>query len=250
MSAYPRPERPPWPPFGTQSARRLLLTLILCVLTLMLLYGLNQLAGKPSWHLSSVLDIDGEGSLPAWFSSMQLAATGVLLILASRLPSDRPVHMTRFLLLVGCGFVLLSADEAAELHERITLLTKHLDWVPSFRGTRGVWIFVYGGLGVALLGLSLPLLRAWYGRQKEAVLILVAGFLLLVLGGVALEIIGYQFVRDRGLQTVYVLLTMAEETLEMLGGSVLVYGACRLLLAEQHGAAPAPSTGPEVRRRV
>jgi hypothetical membrane protein len=218
---------------GEREARRLLLGLVAAALLLVILYALNRAIGKPSWHVNVLLDLDGEHSLPSWFSSLQLALAGTLLLVAAAQPSQRATALTRFLGLAGAGLLFLSADEALGLHERISLISRGVANIPSFRGGRGVWVFAYGLIGLLLLVLSLAPLGAWLRRRPRQVRTLFLGFGLLVLGGVVLEVVGYQFIRNRGLQDLYDLQMVTEELLEMVGGSLLVHGALGLLIEEQ-----------------
>ncbi len=218
---------------GEREADRLMRGLLAVIALLILFYLLNRAAGKPSWHLNVLLDLDGEQSLPAWFSALQLAATGALLLIAAAQPVPRPRGLTVFLGVAGVGMLFLSADEALGLHERISLLARGIGSLPSFRGGRGVWVFAYGLIGLLLLVLSLRPLRDWHRRQPQAVRWMVLGFGVLIFGAVVLEVIGYQFIRNRGLQSLYDAQMVLEEGLEMVGATLMLRGALQLLLAEQ-----------------
>lgn len=227
---------------GERQLRHLLRGLVAIVLLWVGLYGLNLAIGKPSWHLNVLLDLDGEHSLPAWFSALQLAGVGALLLIAATQPSARRPALSLFLGLLGLGMLFLSADEAVGLHERVSQLNRRLDLLPSFRGGRGVWIFAYGLLGLVLLAFCLSPLRDWYRRRPQAVRTVWLGFALMLFGGVVLEALGYEFIRNRGLQGLYVAQMVIEELLEMLGGSLMLVGALRLLVEEQ---AAMPGQGEE-----
>lgn len=85
--------------------------------------------------------------------------------------------------------------------------------MPRFEGEHGVWVFVYGAIGLVLLvAFARPILAMLRERHTVALLI-GGGFATLVAGGVAVEI-----AYDYGLLT-GPLQTLAEETLEMIGES-------------------------------
>ena len=85
-------------------------------------------------QLHSLIDLDAEGNLPAWFSSFQLALIAIAFwVLAARFrATQRPSRC--FLRACGGFFLLLSIDETAMFHERITesLGSRYLDWVPVY----------------------------------------------------------------------------------------------------------------------
>ena len=57
---------------------KLFLRLILIELLLVTGYVLNVLWGSPSWIVTRLVDLDDEGSIATWFSSMQLFIVGLL----------------------------------------------------------------------------------------------------------------------------------------------------------------------------
>lgn len=214
-------------------ARRLGLYLLLLDFALVALYLLNIALGKPFWTINNLLNLDGERSLPAWFSSAQLLVVGLLLGLCARQPpAQRPRAQTLLLCLAAAGFVFLSIDEALSLHERLTHVLKQVSWLPRFRGDHGIWIYVYALLGLLLALPSLKPLLALRARQPGPVGLLLGGFTVLVAGGVGLELISYLFIRGHDLPNLYIAESCLEELLEMVGGTLLLYGALRLLLAE------------------
>lgn len=115
-------------------ARKLVLTMICLELLLVVIYGTDAWVQSSQGSLLALFDLDGEGNLPAWFSSFQLALIAICFwVLAARSrASQRPSR--RFLRTCGGLFLLLAIDETALLHERITqsLGSRYIDWVPAY----------------------------------------------------------------------------------------------------------------------
>ena len=115
-----------------QQARKLFLTLICIELLLVVAYGTDAWVQGSTGQLNELINLDGEGNLPAWFSSFKLALISISFwTLAARVrESHRPSR--RFLRMCGGYFLLLSIDETAMLRERITasLGSRYVDWLP------------------------------------------------------------------------------------------------------------------------
>lgn len=65
---------------------KLFFGLILVELLLVTGYVLNVLWGSPSWIVTRLVDLDDEGSIATWFSSMQLFVVGLLFFLKAVMP--------------------------------------------------------------------------------------------------------------------------------------------------------------------
>ncbi len=98
-----------------QQARKLFLTLICLELLLVMIYGTDAWVQGSAGQLHSLIDLDAEGNLPAWFSSFQLALIAFAFwALAARFrATQRPSR--RFLRACSGFFLLLSIDESALL---------------------------------------------------------------------------------------------------------------------------------------
>jgi len=210
--------------FSWENVRQLFFWLIGFELFLLVAYLLESVLGSPVWTIERLLDLDGELSIAVWFSTVQLAAIGILFLIkaAKARPNDQ---VPRWFLALGCaGFLFLSLDEHLQLHETITKLTVHLDWVPRFSGDHGVWIFAYLGLGCLLLLPSLRPIVALWRFHRYSFSLMAAGVGVFLLGAVGMEVIGYEFLREA--PRLYQVLEIAtEEFLEMLGASAILCGA-------------------------
>ncbi len=94
--------------------------------------------------------MDGEQTIPAWFSSVQLFLIGLVFLLKIVHAHAEPAIARSFLLLMGLGFMFLSADEATQIHEQLSRSADKFGGLPGFKGGHGYWIAAYGLIGVML----------------------------------------------------------------------------------------------------
>lgn len=144
----------------------------------------------------SVFNLDEEGTLPVWFSSLKLFGIGLLCVLIGRtergrLRRGKPLRLSVLWLVVAAIFFFLSADETSSMHERVARVVMDetmlgLDiresvlagdsgkdafaWVlllsPGILGVAGLFVFFFynrlrvhrGVYGIAMIGLGLFLL--------------------------------------------------------------------------------------------
>ena len=212
---------------------RLVLMLVLFELCLSLIFITSSLLGMKVWIVHRLFDMDGEQNIPAWFSSVQLFAIGLVFLLKIFDTNPTPAIPRYFLLLVGLGFIFLSADEAAGIHEQISQSLNKFGGLPGFKGGHGYWVAVYGAIAVTLALSNLrPAWNMWTQYRRASTYIAV-GMSLIVAGAMGLEIISYQFLRDGDAPMLYMLEVAGEEFLEMAGASVVLCGALQLLLPDQ-----------------
>lgn len=169
------------------------------------------------WTIKQWFDLDGEVSIPTWYSSSQLLVSG-LFILSSlkfrRTISPRP----GFYFLVGLGLIFLSADEAASIHEKLTPLSaKYAHFVPLINGNQGAWITIYGVIFASAVLLNINSILVMWKNYREPLLIFIAGLSVLVSGAVLMEITMYY-----SLLPSKVLQLILEEFMEMTGGSLIL----------------------------
>ncbi|WP_119679752.1 hypothetical protein [Indioceanicola profundi] len=182
------------------------------------MYWLMTVTG--SWTLSRWFDLDAELTVASWFAASQLLAVGLLMLAASPFSERKNWPTPLFCQIVGLGFVFLSMDEAAMIHERITAIGRDQAWVPRFNDTHGSWIFLYALIGAALAAFTWRNLMTMLVHHRQTALLMGGGFALLVAGAVGVEVMGYY-----GLFGSPPLQVALEEFLEMLGVTVMLMGA-------------------------
>jgi hypothetical protein len=200
--------------YSRADAKRLLLFLLGCEVFLVLCYTLSTIVAPDfKWGPLKVLfDVDRENSIPTWFSSVQLFVIGLLLFAQSR----RRGRLGPFLFFLGLGFVFLSADEAASIHERIIDSVKRLNiqWLLflTFNGDPRAWMVPYAVVGlVSGVLLRRYLWVLWRGFRRET----------------ALELVSFTFMETPDPEP-YDWIVAGEEFLEMAGMSLVLYGVMLL----------------------
>lgn len=208
--------------FNKHQLNQLLKWLIVFELLLVSLYILNYYFHLFKHH-HHLLDLDAEQTIGSWFSSCQLLLISVFLLVNNfREPSPNPTSC-KFLTLIGLGFMFLSLDESASIHESTSALLQHVTWMPRFKDEQGLWIPVYAVIGLSLIWLTRKSLFEIWLRHKKECTIFTYGFLTLLFGAVVLEIISYQYLRAPNLYNWYLIEVALEEGLEMLGASIMLY---------------------------
>ena len=222
-------EEPVYIPLGftVQGAKKLLVGLIAIEILFVLIFVTDSLLGLPGTvHRHFSLDL--EANIPSWFSSIQLFLIGLLMSLVSRQRNVRyppPV----FLLIIGLGFIFLSMDEAAQVHERLTRILTGLGWTLAlFKGGHGGWILPYFIIGSVLCLLGFRNFVTMWNCFRRETFIVTMGMGMLLFGAMGLEIASYQFLRSGTTPLLYQGEVALEEFFEMSGASVILYGTILL----------------------
>jgi hypothetical protein len=231
-----------------QQARKLFLALICLELLLVIIYGTDAWVQGPAGQLHSLIDLDGEGNLPAWFSSFQLALIAIAFwALAARFRATRRPSR-RFLRACGGFFLLLSIDESALLHERITesLGSRYLDWVPVYVVSHPGEAIVCGFILVACVAAVVPHLRGVWQLSPSSSLIAAAGGAIYVTGAAVLESVGYKMLSAGCTMSSYRAEVAAEEFFEMMGASLILYAVLSLCCLTKNKRARRLRTSPRI----
>jgi len=202
------------------SIRRITVTLVAVTALLAVLGLVTQVLSPGESELYTwayVFDLDADATLPAWFQTAMLLASGALLwkIGSSRDPDDR---FSRHWKILAGVFVYLSADESASLHETLGFwISEHTAWGKSL----GVYVWLipaltlFAGLGIA----SWKFLRHLPPRTRTAMVIAAVVY---VAGAAGMEVVEALLDRLWGSLS-FSLLTIVEETLEMAGLVIFIH---------------------------
>jgi hypothetical protein len=162
-----------------------------------------------------------EQNVPTLYSSMMLLVAASLCGFIARAKSQTDRTYMRHWAVLSVAFALLSFDEFASIHEQAT------DPLREQLGISGgplffAWV-IPGAALVALFGIAL--LRFLGHLPKPTRRRLLTAGILFVSGAIGFEMIGGAYKAAYGpLNMGYVLIVTAEETLEMVGASVFLYG--------------------------
>jgi hypothetical protein len=181
--------------------------------------------------LFSLFFLDGEGNVPAIFSTWLFLLNAVIFLIvwkAACLSGDS--H--KIWLFLSSVFVFLALDESISIHERlINPLRQALGATGIFYYT---WIIPYG-IGVVLLAIvAIPVfwrmqkrIRFWFGLSAATYLFATIG----------LEMISgkYLVMMNEQKDIVWIFMVTLEESLEMVGLIILVYAQLLLLRDKYNG---------------
>jgi hypothetical protein len=207
--------------------RRVLRTLLTVTAVLVVLSTAGQVAVYylPDFALrdsiANLFYVRMEQNVPTLYSSMLLLVAALLCVLIAR-AYDRTDHTyVRHWAALSIVFLLLSFDEFASIHEQAT------DPLREQLGITGgplffAWV-IPGAALVALFGIAL--LRFLRHLPRPTRRRLLAAGTLFISGAMGFEMIGGAYKATYGpLNMGHVLIVTAEETLEMVGVVVLLYG--------------------------
>ena len=172
---------------------------------------------------------DGESNIPTWYSSSLLFVCATALALIGNMKLQRHDRYALHWVLLGVGFIYLSIDEAALLHE---MLNKPAEAVISPAGLLAFPWVIPGAIGVTLTAFiytrflfDLPPLT-----QRR---FLLAG-MLFVGGCLGMDMLGaWCFDRYGSQSSLYRLAQVIEEGMELLGASFFLYALLRYLSGEE-----------------
>lgn len=201
----------------------LVIALVLVPLNYLLRY-VEQLDSYPEMdpeRFFYLLDVDGEMTIPTWYSSFQLLLAGGLLGVAA--VANRESRFHRHWAVLGWLFLILSIDEMSSIHER---------FMGPMRGALykfGLYNSFFYFAWVVPAVIFLILLGIAYFRFLRALpprtlrLFLVAGAIF-VAGAIGLEMLGANFVYYEGItDRSFRMLQPLEELGEMLGLTIFIY---------------------------
>ena len=199
-----------------------------------MIYLVNALTGGFSMKFTEVFDLDLENSLPNWYSSLQLFAVAGLFAIFARCRFDRRSARAWALLALPVIFLALSIDEVAEIHEWAGLKVDEL-LLP--RGDTpfvltGLWMFVIGVPFLAALVSLIHSVRVFFKATPHVASKMVVGTLVLMGGAAGVETL-VNFVPWKS--TAHVLEVALEESLEMVGVTIILWAVVDLL--HSHGFA-------------
>jgi len=222
----------------SQLPSRIFFTALSCELILVVLYWVDIATNYSFQLLHGLFDLDGEGNIPAWFSSCQLFAVAISYFSCVRRKGSE-IRPSRVLFIVaGIAALYVSSDETAQIHERVHALigARYIDWIPPFIVQNFFFVMVFAAILVSIgQMLAKDLLRLWVNHRRFVLLTLLGSAIGLT-GGMVVETIGYHIPPTHPI--LYRLEVTVEEFMEMFGGSVILLAALQLRrrLANQSGA--------------
>jgi hypothetical protein len=186
--------------------------------------GTKQVA---AWKaVMRLFDVNSEANVPSWFSSLLLGgcalAAGLLAALQRRAGGRDAGHWVG----LAAVLLLLSLDEVAALHERLRGPAAAVLGNAGRGPLRFAWVLPGVLLALAVGAVFLGFVaRLPVGTRR----LVVAAAGLYLAGAVGAEAVSGVVLDARGDRALYLLVTAAEEGLEMGGAVLLLYAAMGLL---------------------
>lgn len=169
--------------------------------------------------LVRLASMDGELNAPTWFSSSLLLACAALAALVGAAHRARGDGDWHWWALAGV-LAFLSLDEAALIHEELSKpLTRSLD-LDAERWDHWAWV---GPYVIAAALFALTFVRFLRSLPAVTARLLVLAGSLYVAGAGGMELVGRAFWDADDVDAAYLLVVGIEETLELIGMTVLVH---------------------------
>jgi hypothetical protein len=225
-------------PNSSRDAFKVLVCLILCEIAFCGIYLADFLLDHPAWWIYELFSIDLEANIPAWFSTIQLFLIGFVFLFMGYRKGHTPPPSKLGTKIFGFGFIYLSLDEGAIIHEKLTWVFINNPLVPYFHGRHGVWIVVYGSLAILLTVLLQKDLRDLWKTCRRPALIFLLGGIIFLFGTAGMETLTFFYLNESN-RLLYVIEVIIEEFLEMSGASILLYSVLLLSMkkSEQRSSA-------------
>lgn len=210
------------------SIRRLtLLFLVIALAFVPLNYFLRAVEQLPDYltydpqQFLFLLDVDGETTIPTWYSTLLLAIAGLLLAVIAhiRREADYRWHWRLLALL----FTVLSIDELTSIHER--LMHPMRGALYKFGLYESYLYFAWvvpAALGIVVL--AVLYIRFFFALPRRTLWLFVLAAAIFIGGALGLELLGGHFVYSDGITNrTFRMLQPIEELGEMVGLTVFIY---------------------------
>jgi len=224
-------------PLASPAARVALLLLaaagLLVALSLATRYGAYraEVAGPgrsqvAAWKIvMKLFDVNSENNVPTWFSSLLLFGDALLAGLVAAIVRRAGGRDARHWAALAALLSLMSLDEVASLHERLQVPAGAV--LGSASGALHFAWILPGALLALVVGTAfVGFLVRLPGSTRR--LVATAGVVYLS-AAVGLESLGGMVLEAQGDRAMYLLVSAAEEGLEMVGSVLLLYAFMRLL---------------------
>lgn len=201
----------------------LLIDMLLCVA-----YLANHMLGKPYSAITTLLDLNGEHGLGMWYSSMQLFCIFLLSFFFCYIKFRQNKKLLPLMILPTL-FLLMSIDEAIQIHEWLGQQTDHILMGhdrddTSFRRTGG-WMFAIGIPFIILFIVYANSIWQHFQSNQQAFKKLLLGMAVMLTGAIGLEtlvnFISYEYKFFE---------VVLEEGMEMVGATIMLWAAYDMAL--------------------
>ena len=173
-------------------------------------------------RLVKVFSVDHELNAPAFFSTLILLFSSVLLAVITHFKREQRSPCVWYWAILSLGFLFMAFDEMASAHEKLIEPMRTVLGVTDL----GVFYFAWVVPGIVLVvGLGFFFLRFWWNLPSKTRACFFIAATLYLGGAIGMELLDGSFAELYGKKNLtYMLLSTLEESLEMAGIIIFIYG--------------------------
>ena len=174
------------------------------------------------YHTVRMFNVNREGNIPTWYSSLLLLTCVILLLIVTHIKRQKQERYIAHWLLLALVFFYLSIDEAAALHEKLTIPFQENESL----NVRGYLYFAWVLVGIPfVLFMSLVYARFLLHLPSQTRRNFLLAAALYVGGAVVVESISAnQWYLNGGTSLTFSAIGTLEEFCEMAGVIVFIFG--------------------------
>lgn len=163
-------------------------------------------------------NLDAEGNIPTWFSTIQLFSISALTFFIYNALQKKKItgFELNFWLIFSFFYLFLSADEAGQIHEII-------DQQIGIK-----WVYFYAPLAALFFGMVFFHFLGEKKFHRKDKNLMIAGLIIFATGSLAIEFADYYFDPGRFIEQIEILF---EEGMEMFGSSLIIIGTLKIAAA-------------------
>lgn len=200
----------------------LVLTFVAIILSLISLAGQfsKYILGRPTvFGLVRAFSVNGDSSIPTWYSSFALLLCSLLLAIIAQVKKSNHGRYVRHWQVLAAIFLYLSIDEVAMLHEHADIM------LGSNLNRTGFLLYGWVAVGVPLVFVFvLAYLRFLAHLPVKTRLLFLSAGTVFIAGALGVEMISARHHDLYGTQNMtFALIVTLEEFLEMIGIVIFIY---------------------------
>ncbi|WP_299701756.1 multidrug transporter [uncultured Pontibacter sp.] len=200
----------------------IVMVLLVANITGILLESVFQVDSRATRLIVRYFDFNGEGNIPAFFSSIILLIAGILLLLIhARQTHWSGSYNTKHWLILGVIFMFMAVDENVQLHEHVANYVRPMLGNDLSGMLHWAWVVPYGILTLLVVAYFLGFVLRLPPKTRNLIIISGAIF---VTGALGLEFVEGYLYKRYGLDHLYNrIMYCLEELMEMTGVTLFIY---------------------------
>jgi hypothetical protein len=192
--------------------------ILITIIGIMTTFAFLHLMTLDSNVLNYYFYLDGEYTIPSWFSTVLLFAIALLSFITASIIKDNH-YQKKFWSFFSVLAVFLSLDEAVQIHESLTRRLSIEHW------------FYVGAPIILIVFVAIVYITIKSNMDKNIRNTLFLGIILAVIGAVGFEYIGRHILEEGSIY--YNIEVLIEECFELLGGGTIIYALTKNIRIKQ-----------------